>query len=175
MSEQLWVLAGVILGAVLGGGAQILADHLRARRDSAVRREQLRREAYVDFVAAIEPARYARMRPLTMGTIIDEHLPGTLDEMRAELKAWTKDLLRNSQELDVAVARVRFVGPANVAAKAAEIEHFIAKRNPGDGDNLEKLQGLTAEFVKVAQPYAGVPAHVSEGADKASSPAPEQG
>lgn len=118
MSDQLWVLAGVILGAVLGGGAQVIADLLRAKRDSIVRRERLRREAYVGFVAAIEHARYARMGPLGLGSRVESQLPpATPDELRAELKAWADDLLRDSRELDVAAARVTFVGPAHVSDK----------------------------------------------------------
>src|SRR4051812_11229318 len=54
MNAEVWALAGVIVGAVLGGGAQIVADSMRAKRDRRQWVNEHRRQAYLDLLGAIE-------------------------------------------------------------------------------------------------------------------------
>ncbi len=52
MTSEVWALAGVIVGALLGAGAQILADRLRHQREQSDREAQTRLAAYARLLEA---------------------------------------------------------------------------------------------------------------------------
>ncbi|HET7689100.1 MAG TPA: hypothetical protein VFK41_01870 [Nocardioidaceae bacterium] len=52
MSTQSWTITGIVIGAVLGGGAQAFADFLASRRQSRTSEVDLRREVYRTVLSA---------------------------------------------------------------------------------------------------------------------------
>lgn len=54
MIAEVWALVGVAVGATLGGGAQIVADPIRAKRDRRQWINEHRRQVYLDILGAIE-------------------------------------------------------------------------------------------------------------------------
>lgn len=67
MPEEAWALAGVVIGALLGGLAQIISSGLQDRRAHRAWRRDKRAEAYAEYVAAVRTAllRAGGMRPHT--------------------------------------------------------------------------------------------------------------
>lgn len=53
MSGEVWAIVGVVVGAVLGGGAQIVADRLNRAEARRQRQRDLQHAAYVDLLAAV--------------------------------------------------------------------------------------------------------------------------
>lgn len=53
MESEQWALAGVIVGAVLGGFAQVLAGWIQGRRERKRESQRIKRKIYVAFVNAI--------------------------------------------------------------------------------------------------------------------------
>lgn len=62
MNAQTWALVGVVVGATLGGAAQIVADAVRYRRERRRWIDDHRRTAYVDGLRALEEMRWTLFR-----------------------------------------------------------------------------------------------------------------
>lgn len=56
MSTEAWTLVGVVVGALLGGVAQLVADWLRRRHETRVLARNDRRDAYATFLSAASAA-----------------------------------------------------------------------------------------------------------------------
>lgn len=50
MAAEVWALVGVVVGALLGGGAQVVAGHLEARRAHTRWLRERRAEIYQEFL-----------------------------------------------------------------------------------------------------------------------------
>lgn len=68
MNGQAWAILGVIVGAILGGGAQIVADHYRANRERQQWVDDHRRAAYLDVIEATQALASAMRRDVIAGT-----------------------------------------------------------------------------------------------------------
>lgn len=53
MKPEHWALIGVVVGAIIGAGAQVLAGSLQGRRDRKSELRRVKREAYLAFVDAV--------------------------------------------------------------------------------------------------------------------------
>jgi hypothetical protein len=83
--EAVWALVGVVVGAILGGGAQILAGYLQGEREKDREKRAATRDLYIDtlrFVADLRRAVDKSIYPLDVAkpeAVIDEVL-GLLQE-----------------------------------------------------------------------------------------------
>jgi hypothetical protein len=68
MSNQIWALLGVAVGAGLGALAQLVFDSLRRRHEKMVAMRIERRDAYTELLAAVTSA----LGPLAMGRAVFE-------------------------------------------------------------------------------------------------------
>lgn len=53
MTSGAWTLLGVVVGAVLAGGSQVLLDRLRSDREQKQRMADMRRDVYARFVGSV--------------------------------------------------------------------------------------------------------------------------
>lgn len=48
---ELWALVGIVVGAILGGFGQVVADQLRAKQERVAVRREVQQTAYAAFIA----------------------------------------------------------------------------------------------------------------------------
>lgn len=154
MSDQIWTLTGVVVGAILGGGSQMVADQLRARREREHTRRSTRHAAYQGFLAAIQHAYSARMRLSFHGTQLSD--PEDTDAA-AFIRDHSDALVQAHRELDTALAAVKLAGPPAIATQAVEIERYITKTYPlTDDSGLAGLNERIDAFAEAAQEFIGI-------------------
>lgn len=71
VSGQAWAILGVVVGAILGGGAQITADVFRSRRDRRRWVDDHRRVAYLAVLEATERLTGSLMSDVLSGLNVD--------------------------------------------------------------------------------------------------------
>lgn len=120
MSTQVWALAGVIVGAVLGGGAQILADRLRHRREQDDWLRNQRQAAYHDVLAACDELLIQIRNVLTAREIRDSD-PTMGEHVQLEVTA-VDELFDHKRDLIHAVERVRIYGTNDTISEAIQVE-----------------------------------------------------
>lgn len=62
MNTEVWALAGVVVGAILGGGAQILNEAIRYRHERRDRLRVTREQAYVDLLNLCDQLQHGLIR-----------------------------------------------------------------------------------------------------------------
>jgi hypothetical protein len=110
VSSQVWTIVGVVIGAILGGGAQIVNARLKDSRMTSPNLREERRRAYVGMVGTAMQVELTISTPpekLSSNWRIDIRGPGKRT-LRTELAAVQK-----------AQAQVQLVAP-NDTAKAAK-------------------------------------------------------
>ncbi|MBZ5736927.1 hypothetical protein [Nocardioides mangrovi] len=119
MSAQAWALVGVALGAVLGGGAQIVANLVQDKAARKKRQKEVWHAAYSALMSSV-------MDVITA----TEHLRS---DFHSGLKVTTEHqqrMLGAQQRLMVADADVRLVAPRDTAEAArAVVLHLGASMN----------------------------------------------
>jgi hypothetical protein len=154
---QEWVLAGVVVGALLAGGAQIFADWIRARRDKKHRLGELRREAYTNFIAAAQFAVSSRREPpaVMIEKVVD---PGGNISTEAAL-GWMESLDKNMVDLNIAQAAIKLAGPSEAAEAAGKVKSVVVANTDVD-PTLKKgkfqFHQTLDDFVTLAQPFADI-------------------
>lgn len=107
VSNEVWALAGVIVGAILGGGAQILAGWLQRRHERAAFTRQCRREAYANMLGAL-----LRVR-------LDEVWAGPLMQKLIQQGMKVPTVADNFVALMAALAEVSLVAPMDTTRAAS--------------------------------------------------------
>lgn len=95
MSAEAWALAGVVVGAVLGGVAQMAGDALRRRHEREAATKEARRLVYTDWIRLLHKMDMTLNRTLTsMGEAVDDITanPVWADRKLGSLRAWVDTL-----------------------------------------------------------------------------------
>jgi hypothetical protein len=150
MSSETWALVGVIVGALLGGTAQVVADWLRQRheRRSAARTD--RREAYTEFLAAATTA----LAPVAASREAfqaenEEGKTAALEQAESVLVSSARQAL---DRLSVAAARVDLVGPEDTHAAAMSVMSAVLAYMVKDEEGMvESLADAHREFSRLAK------------------------
>jgi hypothetical protein len=161
MSAQTWALIGVVVGAVLGGLSQVVADQLRARREREVIIGALRRDAYIGFISSVWTIYNYSMRfMMTVQSKIETQ--GVIKgESREELETRVgntnlPEVTEYAKELDHALSKVALCGPHEIAAEARRIERFVWENFAKLGSMNTELQELVDHFTTAAQKHSGL-------------------
>lgn len=142
MSSQVWALAGVVVGAILGGLAQIVNGWIVGKRDHLATLRQERMRAYAAFMAAVEACTNERVAlDRILGT--EERRGGLpqLDAYKASL-----------QRVYEALGWIFIVAPLDTTAAASQTSEFLglpSKERPDTNPD--------AQFITLAKRDLGVP------------------
>jgi hypothetical protein len=112
MKPEVWAVLGVVLGAVIGGGAQILNERIRYQHGRRERLSEKREAAYVELLAVCDGFRVslmdlAEMRSTTQDLNVFERV-----ELAEEIGG---SLARQLGELQRCLQRVRLYGTDEAA------------------------------------------------------------
>lgn len=174
MTSEVWAIVGVIVGAILGGSGQIVADSIRHRRDRQQRIQALRREAYSEFLRAISSV-YARALGFTEEIQAEtREALGKHGRRKARRRSRSLEIERlvestilfklvpTSQDMDLAVSKVRLAGPDNVSALADDLETFCwsnfstLAKGADEGGVSEEFYIRVNAFIEEARECAGL-------------------
>jgi len=143
MGVETWgALIGVVVGAVLGGGAQIVDSHLSGRRTNAATKREVRRSVYVEFLRACSQLHSDAIIVRSAGSEAGRNFADLLDSVGA---------------LQSAMAELSLVSPKDTeeAAQVTTGLHIdLAGKNLADeSTNPLRVKAVTARdmFVLFAQ------------------------
>ena len=125
MDEGQWAVLGIVIGAVLGGLAQVLAGALQHRRDRAREDLALRRQAYIDIIVATDLEASAIQ---TVARVEDDHRT-PYEESEAKYRVYVEPYLRRAD----AMTRLALFAPDTI------------QRLVDDATNLLESDGWTVD------------------------------
>jgi hypothetical protein len=156
MSKELWALAGVVVGAILGALAQVVNEWLKAKRESKTRLRDERRAAYVALLDAND-------RTLTSALAAEVWLGSLPDEERkASLDKYRQPVLAALTEGHAALSALWLIAPRDTYDAATAMHyaaHDIGEKaaTPGEPDGSHTWQDRKDEFVNLARRDLGTP------------------
>lgn len=138
MNSDTWgPLLGVVVGAVLGGGAQIVDSHLSGRRGRKDARREIRRATYVELLRACSQ--------LNNDVVIVRHFQGDAGRGFPDLVA-SVNAVRNAQ------AELVLVAPEDTERAGEVMINLYMKQTDTDSDDLRTKAGVARDlFVTYAQ------------------------
>ncbi len=155
-------MAGVVVGALLGGVAQIIADWLRGRRERQHYIRDTRRAAYAELVAADTDA-WNRIELAVRLKDVQATQPGD----RELVRTMVLESRQASTRLNAAVANVGLVAPTDTWKAATALMRVVAPSavNFDDREARAKHQAARQRFLDLAHRDLGIP-----GTDPTASP-----
>lgn len=171
MSSETWALVGVVVGAVLGGVAQLIGDAIRHLREKQTRVRDERREAYTEFIGIAETA----LLPLsgyrhavdTRTALVEDHAASDLAkayelmdvEDRKSVDAGIMqqvDQIHAGRDalgrLSIALVKVHLVAPGDTYFAASGVAATLMKYQFKDEDGMaEELATGLVEFQNLAK------------------------
>ena len=155
VGSEVWALVGVVIGVILGGAAQILADSLRRRHEKRSILRAERREAYTEFLAAttagLEGAVVLQAEYRSM--FGKEETAAAKSPERQPVPSVLFDSGREGfNRLAIALSRVELIAP-NDTFQAAQLVHlavmgYLFKDEHG---MAEELVQRNMEFARLAK------------------------
>jgi len=146
MNTEAWAIVGVVVGAILGGGAQILADWIRRRGERTILTRAERREAYSEFLAASTQAIGGFAHAKTL------FVPDGAAMGRERRIALSESTRATQNRMAVATSRVELVAPEDTRTAAIRVftaaMAFMFKDEEGMVDRLVDAQ---LEFQRLAK------------------------
>lgn len=141
MSTETWALLGVVVGAILGALAQLVADSLRRRHEKALVSRTDRREAYTEFLAGAQ----GLLKPAERGG-------------RTTARAVLTDLHDALDRVNVARARVDLVAPEDTYEACDSVHSslivLILKDDEKEAPHVPELRAYVharQEFLRLAK------------------------
>ena len=150
-----WVgLVGVVVGAVLGGASQIVADGIRRRDERKRTLRDERRAAYLEFLAAV-PRSMGTFQQ--MGTRFTEAFSSGAESVKIENSESMTDSLTR---LMLAVSAVELVAPADTLGAARMLQGnlmmFMVPRVADANEVVDRVVKSQAEFTELAKRDLGL-------------------
>lgn len=150
MSAEAWTVVGVIVGAVIGGAAQVVAESIRHHNDRKTTQRTEGRDAYARFLEAVRQFNgeiikirgAARQRGVTPAEISSVEFP---------------ELHPSLVEMSVALGLVELVAPKRVHDAARQVHLCTMDLLSEKGLELEGQSGLESmrsalrSFVRLAK------------------------
>lgn len=144
MNKEVWAIVGVIVGAVVGGGAQVFTQYLQAK---TTRKDALllhRREAYYSFLAAARQFQGVALRFVMVS--------GRHGDDAVAPKSVSTEVFEGEANLMDASARLQVVAPDDTwkAARVYEsaLRQFMTSKPPsGETPDSTGIRDANAAFV----------------------------
>jgi len=171
VGSETWALVGVVVGAILGGVAQVVGDAVRHGREKQTRVRDEQREAYIEFIGIAETA----LLPLSSyrhafdtGTAgVEGHAFADLakafesmdveDRKRVEAGILQQvDRLHAGRDalgrLSIALVKIHLVAPGDTYLAASRVATTLMKYQFKDEDGMaEELATRLVEFQSLAK------------------------